>query len=218
VESAYAATLPPRERRLAGRLEGFGDIVFGFAVSQCALQLPTDHGHVDLARSASLGAYFGTFAVLASLWLSFHRITSESFRPTRVDLLLAFGYLAFVTLMPFAMFSITHERESLAAARAAVAEYAIILSVVLLLGATMTLRNLRRGWYLQSEEDRQFAWHAFVRRLALGVVVAITCAIDLVFGPVASSLGFVTLVVVPRLSRTLFRHPPAPASLRIAPP
>ena len=218
MESAYAVTLPPRERRLAARLEGFGDIVFGVAVSQCALQLPTVAGHVDLARGASLAAYFGTFAVLVTLWLSFHRLVSESFRPAGIDLPLAFAYLAFVTLMPFAMFSITHERESVDAARAAVAEYSIIFACLLFIGAIMTIRNMRRGWYFMDTGDREFAWRGFVRRVTLAIVICIACAIDLIFGPVESSWGFSLLFIAPRLARAVFRKPPTPARLRITPP
>ena len=217
MESAYAATLPPRERRIAGRLEGFGDIVFGFAVSQCALQLPTIQGHVDFGRPVSLAAYFGTFAVLSSLWLTYHRVMSESFRPTGLDLFLAFAFLAFVSLMPFAMYSLSHQHQSIAAARAAVAEYALLFTILMLIGAIMTLRSLRRGWYFLNPSERDFSWRAFVRRVSLAFVLGIACAIDLIFGPVLSTFAFPFMGIVPRIVRLVFHRAPSPQRLRIPP-
>ncbi len=218
VESAYVATLPPRERRLAARLESFGDIVFGFAVSQCAIQLPLLHGRIDLARSASLLAYFGTFAILVSLWLTFHRVMSESFRPTGIDLLLAFAYLAFVTLMPFAMYSLSHETTSFTAARRAIAEYTTLFATLLLIGAVLTLRNLRRGWYVISPEDRTFAWVALVRRCGLALVLFLVLIIDLFVGPTQSSVFFPLMAVVQWIVRLRVRHAPQAARLRIPTP
>jgi uncharacterized membrane protein len=218
VESAYAATLPPRERRLAGRLEGFGDIVFGFAVSQCAIQLPVLHGHIDLARIANILEYFGTFAVLVSLWLTFHRVMSEGFRPRGIDLFLAFAYLAFVPLMPFALYSLSHETESLAAARTAIAEYTILFATLLLLGATMVLRNLRRAWYVMSVEDRTFAWVAFVRRSGLALVLLLVLVIDVLVGPTQSSFIFPLMAVVQWVVRRVVRRAPTSTRLRIPVP
>jgi uncharacterized membrane protein len=218
VESAYAATLPPRERRLAVRIEGFGDIVFGFAVSQCAIQLPLLRGHVDIARGASLAAYFGTFAILVSLWLTFHRILSESFRPKGIDLFLAFAYLAFVTLMPFAMYSLSHQTQSLEAARTAIAEYAILFAILLLIGAILTLRNLRRGWYVMGADDRDFAWIAFVRRVSLACVLSLALGLDVFVGPIQSSASFVLMAVAPAIVRLRVRHAPQAARLRIPTP
>jgi len=215
MESAYAATLPPRERRLAARLESFGDIVFGFAVSQCVIQLPLLHGRIDLERSANLAEYFGTFAILVSLWLTFHRVMSESFRPTGVDLLLAFVYLAFVTLMPFAMYSLSHETASLSAARRAIAEYTTLFATLLIIGAILTLRNLRRGWYVISQEDRNFAWTALVRRSALALVLILVLTIDLLVGPTQSSLFFPLMAVVQWVVRARFKIAPPSTRLRI---
>jgi uncharacterized membrane protein len=143
---AFSETLTPRQRRLGGRLEGFGDIVFGFAVSQCALQLPTSNGHVDLAQPFALLLYFATFALVASLWLIFHRLMSGTYVPVGVDLFLAFAYLALVSLIPYAMYAITHTTATtLAGARAAVAAYTAIYAAMTLISSILSMRNLRRG-------------------------------------------------------------------------
>ena len=207
MESAYAATLSKRERRLASRLEGFGDIVFGFAVSQCAIQLPTINGRTDVGHIGSLFGYFGTFAILVVLWMTFHSMMSVSFRPARLDLFLAFAYLALVTLMPYALYNTTHGSASLALARSSVGDYAVIFAILLLLAAMVTVRNLRRGWHILDEDERLHAWHAFIRRTSLAAVLLIATAVDVLVGPLQSTFVFLTMPVVPRLVQLAFKMP-----------
>jgi uncharacterized membrane protein len=147
-ETAFPATLTARERRLSGRLEGFGDIVFGFAVAQCALQLPTTNGHVDLAQPLALAFYFATFALVATLWLIFHRLMSGTYVPSGIDLFIAFAYLALVSLIPYGMYSLTHGAPTLARARSAVGAYTAIYATMALLAAILSMRNIRRGYFL----------------------------------------------------------------------
>jgi uncharacterized membrane protein len=203
----FAATLTSRERRLASRLEGFGDIVFGFAVSQCALQLPTVGGHVDLGHPFSLLYYFGTFALLAVLWLNYHRLLSGPYKPDRPDLFVAFGYLALVSLMPYAMYSTAHA-ESLASARAGVAEYAILFASMMGLAAILTLRNLRRGWWALEDRERALTWRAFLRQCVMSAMMALGAAIDVTIGPTSASLAFFGIFVVVPLVRLSFKEPP----------
>ena len=214
MESQYAATLPIRERRLAGRLEGFGDIVFGFAVSQCALQLPTVAGHADISHVISLIAYFGTFAILASLWLTFHALMSGCFRPGRIDTFLAFSYLALVTLMPYALYWTSHRQPTLDSARSAVGQYALIFALLLILAAIVTIRNLRRGWTMLDDDERIYQWRGIVRRVTLGTVIGLAFIGDLIFGPIAGSVMFMTLWIAPRITAQLFKVP-RPGLLRI---
>jgi len=215
---AFVESLPPRERRLAGRLEGFGDIVFGFAISQCALLLTNAGGRVDLARPVALGIYFGTFAILASLWLIYHRMMSSAFKPAGIDLLLAFTYLAFVSLMPYAMYALTHQAASLEAARRAFAEYAAIYALLTALAAAITMRNLRRGWYGFDDIERDLIWWGFVRNCAVCASMLVGFALDLAVGPTISSLSFMMIFPIMRVARFKLRHAPRAERLRIAHP
>jgi len=215
---AYVATLPRHERRLAGRLEGFGDIVFGFAVSQCALQLPVSGGHVELvAKPFGLFLYFATFAILASLWLNYHRLMSGAFRPAPLDLFLAFAYLALVSLMPFAAFAITHYTATLASARLSVATYAGIYAPLSAITATLYIRNLRRGWHTSDSAERDRTWRGFQRALALTVLVSGALIVDLVAGPDWGGFSFFVIPVVIRVLRMRFPHAPSAENLRIPP-
>jgi uncharacterized membrane protein len=215
-EIAFSATLTLRQRRLAGRLEGFGDIVFGFAVSQCALQLPTASGHVDFARPIALLFYFATFAVVASLWLIFHRMMAGTYVPANVDLFLAFAYLALVSLIPFGMYAIVHEIPTLERATSVLGEYTGLYATMTLIAAILSMRNLRRGYFYLSDDDRRQAWIAFVRQAMLCVMMIGALAIDRVFGPNWAGLFLVFIVPAIRLARSIFSRAPSAEALRIA--
>jgi uncharacterized membrane protein len=223
-ELAFSATLTSRQRRLAGRLEGFGDIVFGFAVAQCALQLPSTNGHVDFSQPVALAIYFATFALVASLWLIFHRLMSGTYVPSGIDLFLAFAYLALVSLIPYAMYAISHTTSTfdngnseiaapltLARARSAVAAYTGLYATMTFLASILSVRNLRRGYAYLSDEDRRLSWLSFMRQAILCVMMLGALVIDRLLEP--SWAGFELLFIFPaiRIGRMLFPRAPAGA-------
>lgn len=217
-ENAFSATLSPRERRLAGRLEGFGDIVFGFAVSQCALQLPLKGGQVDLSRPLVLLLYFGTFAVLASLWLIYHRMLSGTYRPRGIDLVIPFAYLALVSLVPFALFSLSHNGTTLEGARAALLDYLLLYSGMTALATILTLRNLRRGYFYSNGEERDFAWTVFLRQAVLWVMMSSGLVLDIVAGPTQAGIFLLLIIPAIRIARWRFPHAPPAERLRLVAP
>ena len=204
---SFSATLSARDRRLSSRIEGFGDIVFGFGVSQCALQLPTDRGHVDLSRPLSLLVYFLTFALIASLWMTFHRMMSSTFRPAGIDLFAAFAYLALISLIPYAMYA-THVATSLNAARSALLEYMTVYAAASAIAAFITWRNLRRGWPYLDEAERDLIWLAFLHRLIVGVFMIVGIAVDYFFGPAPGGSVLLLIFVGIRIARTRLGHAP----------
>ena len=204
--SPFGATLSPRERRLAGRLESFGDIVFGFAVSQCALQLPTAHGHVDLAHP---------FALIASLWLIYHRMLSGTYRPSGIDLIVAFSYLALVSLVPYAMYALSHETQNFVSARAAVAEYTALYGTMTVLSSVLTYRNLRRGYFYLDGDERTHAWGSLLRHIVLCVMMFGGCAVDVKYGPAIGGCFLFLIAPAIRLTRIAFGRLPSPARLGI---
>jgi uncharacterized membrane protein len=180
--------------------------------------LTNARGRVDISHPLALLLYFGTFASLALLWLSFHRILTTAFRPARIDLVLAFAFLAFVSLIPYAMYAQTHDVETLESARRAVGEYSALYALLTGIGLVVTIRNLRRGWYYFDEAERDWVWLGFVRNCLVCCVMIISTVVDAVFGPTASGLTDMTLLVIVRIARMRFRHPPSAAKLRIAAP
>ena len=214
-DDSFSATLRARERRLAGRLEGFGDIVFGFAVSQCALQLPVSNGHVAIANPITLLLYFGTFAVLVSLWLIYHRMMSGTYKPSGLDLLIPFAYLALVSLVPFAMYEIAHNNQSSASARSALLGYLTLYAAMTALSTVLSFRNLRRGYFFLGEEDRNHAWQIFLRQSVLCVTMTLALGVDALAGATRAGIFLCSLFVVIRLPRWLFPRAPSAARLRL---
>ena len=217
-EVSFSATLTGRERRLAGRLEGFGDIVFGFAVSQCALQLPTDRGHVDIAHPVALLLYFATFALIASLWLTYHRLLSGTFAPSGVDLFVAFAYLALVSLIPYAMYGITHDVQDAANARLAFSDYAALYTTMTALSVLLSLRNLRRGYFFLSDDDRRSVWFSFLRQSVLVVMMLAAFGLDLAYGAPVAGIFLFGISPAIAVAKALFSRVPSAARLRIVPP
>ena len=212
---SFGAMQPARERRLAGRLEGFADIVFGFAVSQCALQLVTARGQVDLTDPLALVLYFSTFAILASLWMMFHRIVSGAFAPVGIDLFGAFAFLAFVSLIPYAMDAATHAVGSGVAARAALARYTALYCLTTAVAAALNLRNLRRGWTYGDAAEHDRVWRALLRQSVVSALMGGASIIDVGFGPAPGSISLVTIPVAIRLARIRFGRTPSANKLRI---
>jgi uncharacterized membrane protein len=207
----------PRERRLAGRLEGFGDIVFGFTVSQCALQLPIVSGHIDIGNPIALLLYFGTFAVIASLWLIYHRMLSGTFKPAGVDLALPFAYLALVSLIPYAMYEIAHNSDT-QSARTSLFYYLAIYATMTSLSAVLTFRNMRRGYFYLDAGERDHAWLALLRQLVLCGMMSAAIVINAFAGPARAGLFLFLIIVAVRVARMLFPRAPSAARLRIQAP
>jgi uncharacterized membrane protein len=216
---SFHDTLHAHDRRLALRLEGLGDVVVGFAMSQLVIQLP-QAGQAIHARSAvQVVAYFGTFAVLVMLWLNFHRMMSTAFAPRRFDLFLAFAYLGFASLMPYAMNSVFAAMRDAAtisdsASAYAIGTYALAFSMTFLTSSIIWWRNLRRGWYHFEDEERNVAWRSTFRLTAIGIMMAVVLLIDIFAGPQRAGLSF-ALLFIPQVLARFFRTAPSAAALRI---
>jgi uncharacterized membrane protein len=168
-----------------------------------------------MSHPLALLLYVATFALIALLWLVFHRLMSGAFVPTGVDLVLAFAYLALVSLFPFALYDVSHTTQTLALARSAVAQYTTLYATMSAIAATMSMRNLRRGYHLEADADRDRAWYGFIRNSALGVMMAIALGVDLTLGPTASIFVFPFITVAIVVLRRLYPHAPSAGVLRL---
>jgi len=210
-------TLSAKDAHLARRLEGFGDVVFGFSVSQLALQLSLPQTPQDLVGNPiRYFLYFATFAALAGFWLRFHRILSGAFRPTPVDLVAVFFYLAFIGLVPYALyansrFSMTGSAEG---GRIGLAAYLLCIAMLSLSSSFVQLRNFRRGYYFFDAAERKKSWQTTVvsgvLTLACGFALTIDLTAGVVWGGLASILIGLSAAVARRAARV-----PSPARLRI---
>ncbi len=193
----------PRERRLAGRLE--------------ALRLPIVRGHADIGHPISLLLYFGTFAVIASLWLIYHRMLSGTYKPAGLDLALIFAYLALVSLIPCATYEIARNGNS-ETARTTPFSYFALYATMTALSPIATVRTIRRGYFYLQPDERDFTWLTLLRQIVLCAMMTAALGINAFAGPARAGLFLFLLLVAFRLARRLFPCAPSAERLRIRAP
>ncbi len=87
------------DERTVHRLEAFSDIVIGFGLAQLGSSLAFTK---DLSLDGTgIIAFFGTFAIVCSLWYFHHRVFQWFFVPKGWPIVLNFVWLAVVVLLVF---------------------------------------------------------------------------------------------------------------------
>ena len=187
------SALTERERHLARRLEGFGDVVFGFAIAQLALQLDLPKAPSDLyGHPIKYVLYFATFTLLALLWLAFHRMLTGAYRPTRIDLIVTFGYLAFVGLVPYAMYANVHFAGKADSAAVGLATYLTCAFGTAAMSSVISFRNAARGRGAADVVELRRQWRLAVATAYVSGVMFVALVIDLTLGVMAAA--FVTML------------------------
>lgn len=204
----YRQTLPIGERHLVGRLESFGDIVMGFSMSQLALQLEIPKRPEDVfAHPMNYFVFFAAFTLLAMFWLRFHRIMAIGFAPRRVDLVLLFGLLSFIALVPFALITYTRLLGPQGSySRQSVALYLGDFLGISLFSWALNVRGLRRAWSILDDAERREAWRPALAGFVIVPTFAIALAGVLTTGPYAFGL----LLLMAPLTRLARRFAPEP--------
>jgi uncharacterized membrane protein len=205
----YRQTLSIGDRHLVGRLESFGDIVIGFSMSTLALQLQIPKTPADVfGHPLSYFVFFAAFGLVAIFWLRFHRIMAIGFAPRHLDLVLLFGLLSFIALVPFAL--ITYIRllgPEGSYSRPSVTLYLGVFLGISLFSWVLNVRGLRRAWsVLESEDERREAGRPVVSGFVIVPVFALALATVLSYGPYAFGL----LLLIGPLIRLARRAWPAP--------
>jgi uncharacterized membrane protein len=213
----FRDTLSEKDAHLARRLEGFGDVVFGFSVSQLALQLNLPRTTQDLVGDPiRYFLYFATFAALAGFWLRFHRMIAGAFRPAPADLVTVFFYLAFVGLVPYALYANSHFaiNGSLEGSRLGLATYLLCVTMLSLSGTVVQFRNFRRGYLFFDDVERRKAWQSTVTGAAIVLGCGFSLMVDLTAGIRAGALSTFGIALAAAVGRRAARVPSA-AFLRI---
>jgi uncharacterized membrane protein len=207
--AAFEATMTPAQRHLAHRLESFGDVVFGFTISQLALQFTLPVRPEDLvAHASNYFVYAVTFTIIAMLWLSYHRTLSTAYVPTPVDIALTFVFLAFTGLTPYAMYAYIHFMNSLDGARYGLAAYLICGLGTLGSSTAVRARNYLRGSAFFDAADRLKAYRRLLITGAILPVFALVLVLDIVQGVTSATVWFFVLPVAVVLIRRLVRTAP----------
>ncbi len=221
----FRQTLSAGDRHLVGRLESFGDIIVGFSMSQLALQLEIPKtAHDVFGHPLRYFVYFAAFAIVTVFWFRFHGIMATGFAPRRLDLVLLFGFLACVGLVPFALVTYTRLIGAASVSREGFLLYMSVFFAVAALSWLLTVRGMRRAWALLDEKERRSTWRASLAGLVLVPLLGLGIVLDAFYGPrIASLIGFGVPVIVlatRRLRRPLrfLAGPDVAAGVSAAPP
>lgn len=203
----FVEALPFRGRILVRRLETFGDIVVGFSMSQLALQLGLPKTPQDLTNDpVRYYLFFLTFAVIAVSWTRYHRMMTSAFAPHRFDLVLAFAYLAFIALLPYALYANVRLAFHPGGAQYGFAAYALCLIGTSIAAMLISWRALRRASGILVEQELARLRQRTAIEAGLAGIFSIALALDLAFG----IDGSVVLIAIPiwlRFVRLRFRPP-----------
>jgi uncharacterized membrane protein len=211
VNAAFDATLTPNQRHLTRRLESFGDVVFGFTISQLALQFSLPKVPADLvAHSFSYAIYAITFTAIALLWLSYHQMLAATYAPLPFDLAVTFAFLAFTGLVPYAMYAYLHFITSPEGVRYGLGAYLVCALGTTTTSTLMRTRNYLRGAAYLETDERFGSFRRLILTSTLIPVFVIDLAIDVTGHPFSAGLFFFVLPVISAIGRRLIRSAPVP--------
>jgi hypothetical protein len=192
------------ERRLSERLVAFGDIVFGFTISQLALQLDLPHAPADLlANPIRYVVYAATFGFIALHWYLFHRLTSSCFRPTPIDLMAVFTYLAWLGLVPYALFAYVRFASrfdgvfDVTGARYGLGAFSLAWFGLVASALVIWVRNDRRCADVLPADARWPTRRRLIGTAASAVILGTIFSLDLFVGPQAALPCFGLFALVP---------------------
>jgi uncharacterized membrane protein len=200
----YRQTLSAGDRHLTGRLESFGDIVVGFSISQLALQLEIPKTPHDVfGHPLRYFVYFAAFGIVAVFWFRFHGIMATGFAPEKLDVVLLFGFLACVGLVPFALVTYTRLLGAANVSREGFLLYLSVFFAVAALSWVLTVRGMRRAWVHLDEKERRMTWRAAVAGLVLVPLLAVAIVLDAFYGPRAAIVIAIFAPVVAIVTRRM---------------
>jgi uncharacterized membrane protein len=212
----------PRGRRLLskGRMEGFSDGVFGFAITLLVLGIVLHPPGTPLQRVLHAWpaylAYVVSFLTIGGAWLLHTGLTDQLARTDSLFLRLNLMLLLVVVFLPFPTGQVAdalHQHDT-SGERVFVTMYGFTLLAIRLLGFTLDAYARHEHLYSPHQDDEEV--HRDRRKL-LPVIIAYVIAIliGLALPPLAVALyfGIAVYLVVPfrEAARLLFgRHSPRP--------
>ncbi len=208
----------PRGRRALskGRMEGFSDGVFGFAITLLVLDIAlhppgTPLQQVLHAWPAYL-AYVVSFLTIGGAWLLHTGLTDQLARADSVFLRLNLLLLLVVVFLPFPTGLVAEKLHNTSGEKVYVTMYGLTLLAIRLLGFALDAYARREHLYSSHQDDEEV--HRDRRKLLpviIGYVIAILIGLLSPVVAVALYFGIAVFLVVPfrEAARLLFaRHSP----------
>ena len=166
-----------REERYAHRLEAFSDIVIGFSLAQMSMNFFIPKRAIDVyTHPVALFAFVWTFAWIALLWWSRHRLFEDFFVPRISTVILNFVTLGMVIWLIYQLQLYVHFLETPSRVDAAVS-YVVTYALVYALNAVTMLLCVRIRWPDLDEETRRTGINVIGRLTGLVLGTSIGLAI-----------------------------------------
>ncbi len=206
----------PRRRRVLGkgRMEGFSDGVFGFAITllvlDIALRPPGTPLQQVLHAWPSYVAYVTSFLTIGGAWLLHTGLTDQLTRTDPLFLRLNLLVLLVVVFLPFPTHLVAEALHNSSGERVYVTLYGLTLLAIRLLGSALDAYARREHLYSPHQDDEEEV-HTDRRKLlpvVIGYAIAILLGLALPVLAVALYLGLAVYVVVPfrEVARLLHRR------------
>jgi len=205
----------PRGRRVLskGRMEGFSDGVFGFAITLLvlgiALRPPGSPLQQVLHAWPSYLAYVVSFLTIGGTWLQHTALTDQLARVDQLFLRLNLLVLLVVVFLPFPTKLVADALHNSGGERVYVTLYGLTLLVIRLLGFTLDAYARYEDLYSRAGEGEEL--HSTQRKflpVVIGYVIAILIGLALPVVAVALYFGIAVYLVVPfrEAARVLVRQ------------
>ncbi len=194
----------PRGRRVLskGRMEGFSDGVFGFAITLLvlgiALRPPGSPLQQVLHAWPSYLAYVVSFLTIGGTWLQHTALTDQLARVDQLFLRLNLLVLLVVVFLPFPTRLVADALHNSGGERVYVTLYGLTLLAIRLLGFTLDAYARYEHLYSPAGEGEEL--HSTQRKflpVVIGYVVAILIGLALPVVAVALYFGIAVYLVVP---------------------
>jgi uncharacterized membrane protein len=208
---------PRRRRALSkGRMEGFSDGVFGFAITLLVLDIALHPPGTPLQRVLHAWpaylAYVVSFLTIGGAWLVHTGLTDQLARADSLFLRLNLLLLLVVVFLPFPTGLVAEYLHNKSGEKVYVTMYGLTLLAIRLMGFALDAYARREHLYASHQDDEEV--HTDRRKLlpvVAGYVIAILIGLVLPVVAVALYFGIAVYLVVPfrEAARLVFgRHSP----------
>ncbi len=183
-------SLDQDQQHVIARLEGFTDVIFGFAIFTAAMNLKVPENAKDLVdQKFEFFVFFCNFVFITALWWQQHRIFAAYFKPTPLAIICHFAFLGCTAMLSYPLQLYMQHHKSLVVIQTYLAGFATVyfLQTLLIFLGRQNLRSILT--------PEQFARGAVFGAIsaALGVVSLISFSLTFVIG----SLGGATMSLLP---------------------
>lgn len=177
-------------QHVLSRLEGFTDVIFGFAIFTAAMNLKVPENVKDLVdQRMEFFAFFCNFVFITALWWQQHRIFAGYFKPTPLAIILHFAFLGCTAMLSYPLQLYMQNHKSLVVIQTYLTGFAVVYFL-----QTMLIFLGRHSLRAELSPER------FARGAVFGAISASICVVSLIsltLTHFVGSLGGAAMSLIP---------------------